>query len=248
MKKLIISDIHSNMEALSEILKNEKFDEIISLGDIVGYGPDANECTTTVKYLNAKSLMGNHEEALKNPEFKVYFKNLAKSAIEYTQKILTKENFDYLISLPYEIIDDNILYCHSSPYKPKNFYYLVPERKDSIELLMSFSRLENENVKISFNGHTHYPGFFYKNNDKIGFVPFNENYTFYLDKNISYIINPGSVGQPRNTNPNAQYIIFDTETYCIEYKSLPYNIDSQKQSFIEKNLPKELYLRLYNGI
>ena len=248
MRIMIISDIHLNLTALKAVIENEKFNELIVLGDIVGYGPYPNECIEYLLQFNPTFLKGNHEEALSNLKYKILFNPLARKAIDFTKKELKKKHIKFLKKLPYEIKDNNIHFSHSSPYHPERFTYLPEGEIDNADLKLSFFKMERESINVAFIGHTHYPGYFSKLNSKISFVAFNENDNIKIDNNNLYIINVGSVGQPRNNNPKAQYVIYDTENSTVSYINREYNIDEIANSFIENSLPEELYLRLYKGI
>lgn len=249
MRKLIISDVHGNFPALKSVLSKESFDELIVLGDIVGYGPEPNECINLIRNFDPLIIRGNHEEALFDNKYRDYFNRLAKEAIEYTDGVITDENREFLKSLPYDYISNDFYLAHSSPYHPEKFIYLAPEKwDDNAYLKFSFYKMEREGVKVAFTGHTHYPGFFYKKNSVINFIPFNQSYDLILSDDTYYIFNVGSVGQPRNNNPEAQYVKYDTELKKFDYKTVKYDINETKKAFENTNLPKELYLRLFSGI
>ena len=250
MRKLIISDIHGNLSALRTVVMKESFDEIICLGDIVGYGPQPNECIDLLKIFDPLILRGNHEEAVHNLRYREYFNHLAKEAIEFTDRVLTSQNKDLIKNLPYDYMEESnrVFFAHSSPYHPDRFVYLAPENKNNADLKFSFYKMDREGIKVAFTGHTHYPGFFYRKNNIISFIPFNQEYDLILSDDTQYIFNVGSVGQPRNNNPNAQYVIYDDVLKKLEYKDVKYDIDATRDEIIAKDLPKELYLRLYRGI
>lgn len=248
MRTLIISDVHGNSVALKAVLMKESFDELVVLGDIVGYGPSPGKCCDLVRLFSPLCVRGNHEEALLNPLLLDRFNSLAKEALLFTKNNLKNYHIDFLSTLPYIQRREDVVYTHSSPVNPNLFNYLFPEDSFSKQVQETFNYMKDNDISICFCGHTHYPGFFYKNETTTGFIPWNKNYSFILREDTQYIINVGSVGQPRNNNPDAQYVLFDRKNKKIDFLTTKYDIDLLKDDFEKANLPKELLLRLYNGI
>lgn len=239
MRVLVISDIHSNLSALESVINDAcNVDAVWCLGDLVGYGPDPNECIEKVRSLpNLSCVVGNHDAAVLGHLDLESFNRDARLAVEWTQDNLTIENFTFLGNLPEKIkVDCNVTLAHGSPRNPIWEY-----------LLDSFTAKENFryfDTRYCFVGHTHLP---------VAFLSLNGNRD--LDWKVSYngilgekaILNPGSVGQPRDHNPLAAYAIYDTEKTCWEPRRVPYNIASVQQRITLTGLPRRHAVRLEDG-
>jgi len=244
LRYAIISDIHSNLEALQAVLKTieqEKIDKIVCLGDIVGYGPNPNECLDLVKRSCEIILTGNHDFAcIENSEL-FYFNQYAKQAIEWTLTELSREKLNYLSNLKLDAKIENYYLVHSSPYDPRSWDYIL----SLDEAIFNFSKF-NEN--ICFIGHSHHPIIYieYLENNilKYNLKVVNK---LQLDENERYIINVGSVGQPRDGNPNAAFAIIDSSNQVYELKRVNYDINKTYQKMISVDLPQFLADRLLMG-
>ncbi|CUT05583.1 metallophosphoesterase family protein, partial [Candidatus Kryptobacter tengchongensis] len=185
MRIAIISDIHSNLEALTkafEIIDTKNVDEIVCLGDIVGYGANPNECVELIRKRVKYVVMGNHDYAVAvDPAELFYFSSYARESDLWTREVLTKENLDFLKSLPFTISLKNLLFVHSAPAQPREWEYIFTEAQAKVQF-------QYFKEKICFIGHSHFPGIF----------PENGFYNGKLDRNTRYIINVGSIGQPRD--------------------------------------------------
>ena len=217
----LISDIHSNLEALEEVLKHAK-GEIYCCGDFVGYGPDPNEVIELCIERNVKGVFGNHDYAVTDELHG--FNTYARKAIEWTRSVLTKENMEFLRDLKFnlgiEIKGKNISFYHGSPTSITR--YLYPIYPDSY--FKQFLR----DIDILVLGHTHIP------------------MIKKIDKKI--VLNPGSVGQPRDGDPRASLFFLDPEKMEIKAKRVEYNIESVRKKIIKNRLPDFLWERLYSGI
>jgi predicted phosphodiesterase len=238
----IISDIHSNLEALNAALSflQKKVDKIISLGDIIGYGPNPNECCETIKRLDISSIAGNHEYAVLDKTDINWFNKNARDAILWTKKELKQENIHFLSQLAEILNFDDFTIAHGSLRDPINEYI------DSLRVAIgTFERMKN---RICLVGHTHVPviigiredgnydGRLIKDNDVI-----------YLGDYKKVIVNVGSVGQPRDGNPKAACGILDTEKQEISIFRLEYDIEAVQKKMEECNLPRPLIDRLSHG-
>jgi len=243
MKIGIISDIHSNSEAINSVLKNIKeVDEFICLGDIVGYGADPNYCTEKIKGLNCRCIGGNHDFAVVGKVNINYFNYAARAAILWTSLQLKKENLNFLLNLKKKIeLEDNVFAVHGSPQDPILEYILD---KDTARLI--FSKFD---FKIYFVGHSHLAGCFSfnKNNNQIDYVNFSNGGCIEISKNKRYIINCGSVGQPRDGNPKASYGIYDLKYGIVNIYRVSYPIHLTKSKIINAGLPRSLADRLSYG-
>lgn len=239
MRYGIFSDIHSNLEALEEVLKayqKEDIDSYFCLGDLVGYATEPNECIEKIKNLNCVTIAGNHDWACINKLSLDYFNDLARRSIIWTKPKLKQENKNYLESLNLIYKDKNFTLTHGSLDNPQEFYYIF-DAKDCVE---TFNLLE---TNICFIGHTHRAGFFIKAEENISYstVPIK------IEKSKKYIVNVGSVGQPRDRDPRASFCIYDTKKQEVEIKRIDYKFKRTSNKIIEAGLPLFLAERLLVG-
>lgn len=231
MKIAIISDIHANIEALNAVLRDiGKVTSIYCVGDLVGYGPDPNKVIEILETLGIKSVMGNHDYATIN-NAPVGFNEIAAAAVHWGHKNISKENMKLLSSLPEHLLveyDNLSMYLvHGSPRDPLN-EYIIPNTPD--ELLLHF--LNNTKADFLIMGHTH--------------LPF---YTNFEEQNGGIVLNPGSVGQPRDHDPRASYCIieYEDEKIGIEIKRIDYDINKVSEKIRNAGLPEFLAERLFHG-
>ncbi len=233
MKIAIISDIHGNLEALNAVLS--KIDSltvqtIYCLGDIVGYGPNPNECVELIRSRNISSIAGNHDKAVTEELSIESFSQMARAGVLWTQSVITEENKNFLKNLPYSIQEHNILFVHSSPDYPEEFRYLLsPE--DARESFDYFSNL------LCFVGHTHRPVVFCEDTRTLEITP-----------EKKFIVNVGSVGQPRDGNWNACFVLLDTELYTLDFVRVEYDVELVRKKIETIGLPQKLADRLLVGI
>ena len=237
MRIAIISDIHSNLEALKTVLKyieNEKISRIICLGDVVGYGPRPNECVDLVREKCERTLLGNHDSASLDETDINFFNEYARQAILWTRKRLNQETKEFLRSLPYTYPEGNTLYVHSSPVEPEEWHYVlsVGEAKYSLNQIK---------YSLVFIGHSHVAVTFTLEQGKL------DESNFLLSPKDRYIVNVGSVGQPRDGDPRASFVIFDTQERRIQYIRLEYNVRKTFEEIMEQDIPPLLAHRLLNG-
>ena len=234
MRIAIISDIHSNLEALTkafEIIDTKNVDEIVCLGDIVGYGANPNECVELIKKRVKYVVIGNHDYAVAvDPNELLYFSAHARESDLWTRDVLTKENLDFLKSLPFTISFKDLLFVHSSPAQPREWEYIFTE----VQAKVQFPYFKE---KICFIGHSHLPGVF----------PETGSYNGKLDRNTRYIINVGSVGQPRDGDWRLCFGIFDTNTWTYEEIRAEYDVEKASNKIIQNGLPKVLAKRIVVG-
>jgi predicted phosphodiesterase len=241
MKVAIISDIHSNLEALQTVIKDIKkrrIKRIFCLGDLVGYGANPNECIE-ICMREAKSMVaGNHDWAAIGKTDISVFNSVAAEAIRWTKKSISKNNFNKLSKLKLTETIKGILLVHASPQKPEQWDYLfaLDEFKRQFEFFKS---------QVCFVGHSHIPSAVFQ--DANGYTDFLRDNLFPLIDNRKYIINIGSVGQPRDLDPRASYAIYDGNNKSIEIVRLNYNIPLAQQKIIDAGLPEVLAERLLAG-
>lgn len=245
MKIAIVADIHSNYEAfvatLDEI-KKEKVDKIYCCGDIVGYGPEPNECIELIRQHNIFSVLGNHDVAVLDKVDISWFREEAQEAIFINKNLISTENLSYLGSLHENEKVDDLLIVHGSPMD-NIFEYLF-----TISSLRRNAKFMKE--QICFCGHTHQPMVYAINlnsfEEKID-IPKNGS-KFCIDNNYKYIINVGSVGQPRDGDNRASFVIYNLDDKTITFSRVEYNIKIVQDKMKKLNLPEFLIRRLEFGI
>ena len=244
MRYAFISDVHSNLEALSAVLKKidgSAIDEIVCLGDIVGYNANPNECIEIIKTRDIKCIMGNHDSraaGLKEPDD---FNYLARDAILWTRKQLKEEYLTFLKTLPRKLYIENnkIVVVHGSVNSTDDYILSLSDVADNFRLMG-----EESGVNTCFFGHTHV---------RIGYKEINANiYPFYENKimiedGVRYLINPGSVGQPRDGEPMASFLIYDTNVKTIEFYRVEYDREKTCEKIVRAGLHIELAERLTVG-
>lgn len=238
MNVLVFSDIHGNLNALESVLKAAgSFDAAWCLGDLVGYGPDPNECIEYIRDLpNLQCVMGNHDAAGLGKIDLDSFNHEARFAARWLKENLTMESVQFLSGLPQRIETMGITLCHGSPRNPIWEYLL--------DLPTVLANLAYLNTDICFTGHTHIPVVFRWEEQLEWFNPI-PGKTYSLDATM--IINPGSVGQPRDHDPRASFLKLDTETRTWELFRVEYDIPSVQERIRKAGLPKRLALRLAEG-
>lgn len=240
MRYGIFGDIHSNTEALDavlEALEAEDCDELYCLGDIIGYGAEPKECLDRIRARRINTVAGNHDLAAVGRFDLSFFNSAAREAMLYALQKLTPTDLSFLGALPMEIATDDFALVHASPRKPDHFDYLftVPQAEEAFPDAKS---------PLTFIGHSHVPVIFYNDADVTDYSQATE---FYLRRHRQIIFNCGSVGQPRDGNPDACYVIFDTNIAKMRLGRVAYDVDSAARKIIDANLPLILAERLYKG-
>ncbi|MDW7988421.1 MAG: metallophosphoesterase family protein, partial [candidate division WOR-3 bacterium] len=208
MRIAILSDIHSNLEALNAVLEyiNDKnIEKIICLGDIVGYGASPNECIEVLLKLSPIfTVAGNHDFGVLGKTDIIYFNEIAQIAIKWTKKQLDCRSIDYLNSLPLTSVVDEAFIVHASPGSPDawNYIFDIYDAKDQFQYF---------DDKICFVGHSHVPRAFVFRKKSSSVEIINEKKFSVSDADCRYLINVGSVGQPRDGDPRASFVIWDTD-------------------------------------
>ncbi len=244
MKLGIISDIHGNAEALQAVLKKIKdVDQIVCLGDIVGYGADPVYCIEKIRELETPCLKGNHEAAVTGELDLHYFNEDARLAVLWTKKQLKEHDFGYLSRLKRKItIRQDVLGVHGSPRQPLWEYILDKQTAEEIFSCFDF--------QIYFIGHSHIAGYFtfHRKNKVVNYISASNGAEVLIQQGYSYIINCGSVGQPRDRNPQASFAIFDTDRFTVQIIRIDYPVDRTQDKIIRAHLPQFLAERLVLGI
>lgn len=248
MKLALISDVHANLEALEAVLQSladEAPDLILHLGDLVGYNANPRECVELIRQHNALCVAGNHDRAAIDPALAQDFNIIAYQAVIWSGSQLGDDQKDFLQQLPTtRVIEDRFLACHGSPLSPDAYISHHFQGKRVLNLL----RQELHPATVCFFGHTHRRAIWYRDvRGKVAQLSVCED-KIQLDPENLYLINPGSVGQPRNGIPLACYAIFDTTDYGLQYKLVPYNIGSAQSKILAAKLPPYLAERLAAGV
>ena len=237
----MISDVHSNLEALEAVLDDaSSVDEVWCLGDVVGYGPDPNDCVETLSSRPHQCIAGNHDWATVGKLDLDDFNRDARLANLWNRDHLTPESEAYLSSLPKVLTVGEFTLVHGSPRHPIWEYVL-----DGATAYESFSYFDGP---VCLVGHTHVPVLFGLGSDRKHVVDITPSLNVPVDLGAErFIINPGSVGQPRDGDTRASYIILDTEANTIEFHRVAYPLRVTQQKMIELGLPSRLVTRLEYG-
>lgn len=240
MRYAILADIHSNLEALEAVLtdiEGQSVDQYICAGDVVGYGADPKPCLDRIRDLCAISVAGNHDWAVARTLSMEFFNAYARSAIEWTWDQLSAEDIEWLRTRPLTAdVNDESMIVHSTVHDPAAFDYLLT----SYDAYLSIKVLEKP---LCFVGHSHIPITFIERGG-LGFTFADE---IDLNRFTKAIVNPGSVGQPRDENPNACYAIYDSEARTIRLHRVAYDIDACCAKIEGAGLPQVLSDRLRVG-
>lgn len=240
MRYGIFADVHSNSEAFQAVLdslKRENIDTYICIGDIVGYGAEPSRCIELTRKLTDKIIAGNHDLAACGIFTTSYFNEYAKEAISWTKNILSAEDKDRLKALRLIYEDKNITAVHGSLNEPEKFHYIIStsQAQATFELMKT---------PLCFIGHSHQPLVCAKTRKGVSFLP-EEKLT--VEKSAPYIVNVGSVGQPRDGDPRASYAVFDTKTSVVEIKRVSYDVEKAAEKILAAGLPPILAARLGEG-
>lgn len=232
MRIAIISDIHSNYQALTKALSlidRSRIDLIYCLGDIVGYGANPNECVALVRERVAASVLGNHDLASIDPSFARHFTKPGRIAAQWTNRTLSPDHLAYLQSLPYTVNTELLTFVHASPFAPHEWEY-VQSLQSAEKQFGAFQ------TQLCFIGHTHVPSVCGENLK-----------TFVFRKEMRFLINVGSIGQPRDGNPQLSFGIFDTELWTYQPVRADYDVSGAARAITGQKLPAILGQRLFDG-
>jgi diadenosine tetraphosphatase ApaH/serine/threonine PP2A family protein phosphatase len=239
LRYAIISDVHSNLEALEavlECLEGESIDAYLSTGDIVGYGADPGPCIERIRGLNPHIVAGNHDWAVAGILSLDFFNAYAREAIEWTRGRLGKAELDWLRSLKLVKKVGKMTLVHATLHAPENFDYLLT----AYDAHLSLEVLE---TPVCFVGHSHVPVTFAQN----GSVTFSFASEIDLSGVHRAIVNAGSVGQPRDGNPHASFGIYDSEKDLVQVRRVPYDVPGATKKILAAGLPQVLAERLWFG-
>jgi len=241
MRYCILSDIHGNWEALKAVLcaaEESSVHEIICAGDVVGYGANPHECIQECLRLRIPCVAGNHDWGACGLFPVDRFNPMAQVAIHWTQHQLLSDDIDFLTHLPLIYQDNWIITVHGTLESPDQFHYLSNET-EAREMFSCFKQ------EVCFVGHTHVPRIFRYNGREAENIKVS---SVQIDSGLKFIVNVGSVGQPRDGDPRAAYCIYDVEKRHLELKRVPYSTMDAQQQIRRHGLPDYLAQRLTKGI
>jgi diadenosine tetraphosphatase ApaH/serine/threonine PP2A family protein phosphatase len=237
----ILSDIHGNRQALEAVHSRGQeldVDTWICLGDIVGYGGAPNFCIETVRALTNQVVLGNHDAAAVGRLDPYYFNDYARRAVLWTAAQLTEEENAYLAGLPLTLDCDDALCVHAEPCQPEQWCY-VQSRQEARSVL------DNMDHRLCFIGHTHVPFICAHTGGKLQMTGPQENIAIEADG--SYLVNVGSVGQPRDGDPRACFLLWDQLGNTLELIRTDYDIAAAQETILDAGLPSFLAQRLAIG-
>lgn len=243
MRYAVLSDVHGNLEALEAILADvdrERPDAVACLGDTVGYGPDPNECASRIQSLGGPVLAGNHDLAAAGTLDVSDFSPIARLAMEWTIGVVSSDTRRWLASLPARLETPHFLGVHGSPRDPIEEYIL--------DLPTSLAIFSEHPFSLCLVGHSHVPGAFVLEAD--GAVSARElpvGEAVPLVATSRYIVNVGSVGQPRDGDPRAAYVLLDAGAATVTLRRVPYTISATQEKMTARGLPVQLAQRLAFG-
>ncbi len=242
MKLGILGDIHGNLAALQAVLEafdTEGVEKIFCAGDVVGYGPQPRECIELVRERKIECAMGNHDEyvtQLGRDDWRIT--EDAKIAIVWTQNILSSKELQWLACLPRLVRYKGVEILHGSHVPSPRWRYVLNERTAAENFLF-------QNNLLTFNGHTHLPLLV---KHRSGSAPVLTHLrSFYVRPGQRFLVGVGSVGQPRDQDPRACAVVYDTESDHIRLLRVPYDIDATRKRIREAGLPESLAVRLAIG-
>ncbi len=245
MRYLILSDIHANREALDAVVEHSagSFERIICCGDLIGYGADPNLAIEWVRDNCAAVVRGNHDKACTGLDDLEWFNPVARQAALWTARVLTPQNADYARALPKgPFVIEGFEIVHGSAVD-EDEYVLGPAEAEQ-----AFAYMES---RVEFFGHTHVQGGFLWNRSRVEILhrvaARSDTEMLEIDPGCAYMINPGSIGQPRDGDPRAAYVVYDTDAGVVTYHRVPYDIAGAQKKIREAGLPPVLADRLALG-
>ena len=236
----ILSDIHSNIEALDAALALTRADDkLLCLGDIVGYGPNPNECIEKIRERGTVTILGNHDVAAIDNFGLQYFNPAAREAMRWTQRVISEDNSAWLNSLGYEFRMPEFLLVHGAP---QNYFEYILDKAGAARAFAA------TDAPIVFIGHTHIAEYYALEPDgSITHKHLQQGGQLVLEAGSRYIVNVGSVGQPRDLNPRASFGLYDSETRTVNIVRFDYAIARVQEKIVSAHLPEALARRLLVG-
>jgi diadenosine tetraphosphatase ApaH/serine/threonine PP2A family protein phosphatase len=240
MRYAVLSDIHGNAEALASVLarvEEEGVDGYLCLGDVVGYGADPGRAIEAVRELRMVTVRGNHDHAAVVPVGAKHFNSLAADAIAWTRERLTEGERTFLAELPYTARLEDVLLVHASPSAPEEWHYVLSIRQATAE----FAAFDEA---VSLIGHSHTPMIVVETASGVRELLGDET---RLMPGSRYLVNVGSVGQPRDGDPRAAFAILDLDRAHVRIERVVYDVEKARDKILEAGLPRFLGERLLEG-
>jgi predicted phosphodiesterase len=241
VRYLILSDIHGNLEGLEAVLEHAKdqYDTIVNCGDLAGYGPDPNAVIDWCRTTNAVVVRGNHDKACSQLDNLEWFNPVARISAVWTHSALTPENRQYLLELQQgPTTFDGFRIFHGAPHDEDEYIVTDNEARVAGQFL---------DTQLSFFGHTHLQGGFTLHRNGVRRTPDGGIFAV-TDESMQYLINPGSVGQPRDGDPRAGYAVYDTDEGTVECRRVDYDNVTTWRKIVQAGLPEVLGRRLMLGL
>ena len=247
MRYLVLSDMHGNWDAFAAVLnrvRRKRFDATLVLGDLVGYGAGPNQVIEAVRNLDGAVYIvrGNHDKVVCELEDGSNFNQPALTAARWTTERLTAANLRFVREMPLGpvAVDDDLHICHGSPLDEDTYVFSI---YDAYEIFTNYR------APLVFFGHTHIPSLFVLQNQGIEVaVVQGESYTLKIEDGKRYLLNPGSIGQPRDRDPRASFLTYDSDSRIVRWQRVEYAIDKAQERIVRSGLPKVLADRLSLGI
>ncbi len=239
MKIAIISDVHANLAALDVVLASieaEGVDRIICGGDLVGYNAEPREVVAKIRELDIPCVIGNHDAAVVGATDPENFNAPARAAVEWTAQQLDDDSLEYLRGLPYITRIESFTMVHGTLHKPEQWGYIFSAYEAE-------EHFQHQRDTVCFIGHSHIPGVFIAGD----MITVSRSSRVRIQAGHRYVVNVGSVGQPRDNNPAASYAIYDMIENTIHFKRVPYNVQATQQKILDAGLPNVLAMRLALG-
>jgi len=241
MRLAVISDIHANLPALEAVLAEidaASPDEVWSLGDVVGYGAQPDECASLVAERCTTGLVGNHDLGVVGDLDLGAFSPTAAAAVRWTRRLAVASTLDYLRGLEPLDEDGEVALYHASPRDPVWEYVLATDQAAEC--------LARQAKRVALIGHSHVPLFFTDGGGHVQGAHAESGTSLQIGEG-RWLINPGSVGQPRDRDPRAAWLEVDTERWEVSWRRVPYDIDRAAEAIAAAELPEQLGRRLYEG-
>jgi predicted phosphodiesterase len=245
VRYLIVSDLHGNWQALEAVVREAAggYDQALCCGDLVGYGAEPNQVVDWVRAHCAVVVRGNHDKVSTGQEDLEWFNPVARAAALWTQQNLTPANIEYIRGLPKgPVLLDGFQVLHGSPFDEDEYVMAAGEAGQA------FGYLES---RLAFFGHTHVQGGFIWNHSRVETIPAtsarSRRQEMEIDAECGYLVNPGSVGQPRDGDPRSAYILYDSAARLVAYCRVPYDVAAAQEKIREAGLPPILADRLSKG-
>ncbi len=239
MKTAVISDIHGNLEAFESVLEDltsQDVDAVVSLGDNIGYGADSESIVSIIRCRGIISILGNHDLAVCHEKVRKWFRKDSRKAVDIAIDSLSEESKEYIRGLKTSLSASGLRFVHGFPPDSARFYLF---QIDDSRMLQSLAELKES---ICFVGHTHQLRMVCREKGDLRSVKLEQG-IYHLDRELKYIVNVGSVGQPRDGDPQAKYAIWDSDSCRLEIRYVPYDYETASRKIVAAGIP-ERYARI----